>query len=150
MSVSHEIRFYKKNAQHYIASENCSLINFFDDWTWVLPNFGLPIVPLLLFIENWIWEPALDCIIVCKHPFWMNETGAFVPLRTFFLVFCWEPWEFSGQPFGFWFSKTYYGFSTYQLSNFYLCFYLILPSLNTIYNKYLTLYVICVENNSNC
>lgn len=117
MSVSHEIRFYKKNAQHYIASENSSLINFFDDWTWVLPNFGLPIVPLLLFIENWIWEPALDCIIVCKHPFWMNETGAFVPLRTFFLVFCWESWEFSGQPFGFWFSKPYYGFSTYQLSN---------------------------------
>jgi hypothetical protein len=30
---------------------------------------------------------ALDCIIVCKHPFCMNETGAFVPLRTFFKYF---------------------------------------------------------------
>jgi hypothetical protein len=80
----------------------------------------------------------------------MNETGAFVPLQNFFKYFVENLENSVDNLLDFDFQNhTTMGFSTYQLSNFYLCFYLILPSLNTIYNKYLTPYVICVANNSN-
>jgi hypothetical protein len=87
MSVSHEIRFYKKNAQRYIASENF----FLDKLFWWL-NLGIAklwITNCSIIVVHWKLDlgTALDCIIVCKHPFWMNETGAFGPLRTFFKYF---------------------------------------------------------------